>query len=201
MKGQLLKDLMNLKQQWKIYIGIIVIWAAVCIIDKSTSLIYAYMIIFILFIPISAMAYDERSKWERFALTMPTSRLDLVLSKYILAVICGAVSMAFSIIVGVITTGDLLQSAAGALTFLGIGIALVSLILPAIFKFGTEKGRIIMIAIIFIPTIIIMLIKEQIGAPSEKVISSITTFLPLAAVVLLAVSILVSKRIYEKKEF
>ena len=94
MKGLLLKDIINLKQQGKIYIFIIAIWFAIAITSRDGNFFGGVMTMFTVLVPISAAAYDDKAKWDRYALTMPISRWDLVLSKYLLALIC-AVTAAF----------------------------------------------------------------------------------------------------------
>ena len=38
-------------------------------------------------LPISALGYDERCKWERYALSMPLRKKDLFFSKLLLGVL------------------------------------------------------------------------------------------------------------------
>ena len=50
--------------------------------------------------PVTAFSFDEKAKWDKYALSMPVSRRDLVLSKYIFGlgfcVLAFAVNMVFN---------------------------------------------------------------------------------------------------------
>ena len=156
---------------------------------------------FTILVPISAAAYDDKAKWDRFALTMPISRWDLVLSKYLLALICSVVTAFLSEIVMVIITGDILSSLLQSAAYVMAGMFLVSLILPFIFKFGVEKARLIMMAVVLIPTVLITAISGMdISLPEWKEPEKIVWLFPVAAITILIVSVAVSKKIYDNKE-
>ena len=201
MKGLLLKDIINLKQQGKLYIFIIAIWLAIAIASRDGNFFGGVMTMFTILVPISAAAYDDKAKWDRFALTMPISRWDLVLSKYLLALICSVVTAFLSEIVMVIITGDILSSLLQSAAYVMAGMFLVSLILPFIFKFGVEKARLIMMAVVLIPTVLITAISGMdISLPEWKEPEKIVWLFPVAAITILSVSVAVSKKIYDNKE-
>ena len=100
-------------------------------------------------LPMTAIAYDERSKWNELAAMMPYSKFDLIFSKYLLGYICmfGAAVLAFvgQIIgknTGILVIDDnlnvLLFAIMGGLIFIAINT-------PILFKFGSEKGRFVFI--------------------------------------------------------
>ena len=201
MKGLLLKDIINLKQQGKIYIFIIAIWFAIAITSRDGNFFGGVMTMFTVLVPISAAAYDDKAKWDRYALTMPISRCDLVLSKYLLALICAVTAAFLSELVMVIMTGDVFGSLLRSALYIAAGMLLVSLILPFIFRFGVEKARLIMMAIVLIPTILITVISGMdISLPEWKDSEKTVWLFPIAAVIILVASVAVSKKIYDNKE-
>lgn len=202
MKGLLLKDILNLKQQAKIYLLIILVWMALAFTGSGASFFSGVIAMFSVLIPVSAIAYDEKAKWERYALTMPISRLDLVLSKYLLTFFCAAVGTVFAIVVSLTMTKDIKESFGTPLITMSIGIIFACVILPIIFRFGVEKGRMLMMVVLLTPMLSTMLLsKINISFPSEATIEKLLYFLPVIMLLVIIGSILISKRVYERKEF
>ncbi len=154
MKGLFLKDIINLKQQVKVYVFIIGIWLVVSLVNNNEAFFGGVMSIFAVLVPITAVAYDDKAKWDRYALTMPVSKTDMVLSKYLLAFFCSVAGALLSSLIGVIITKDLAGTLASSVTFISLGMIFASVVLPIIFKFGVEKGRVIMLGVVLIPTIL-----------------------------------------------
>jgi ABC-2 type transport system permease protein len=92
MKALLLKDCYTLMKQIKIYIIMIIIFAIIPGYSiSSIAMFYAAML------PITALAYDERSKWNSLAMMMPYSDESIVGSKYMLGYIAVAAASLLSI--------------------------------------------------------------------------------------------------------
>jgi ABC-type transport system involved in multi-copper enzyme maturation permease subunit len=85
MKGLLLKDLVNLKQQTKIYFIIIAVWLAIALTSKDGSFLGGMICVLSVMLPITTLSYDEKAKWDKYVLSMPIMRKQVVISKYILA--------------------------------------------------------------------------------------------------------------------
>jgi hypothetical protein len=181
MKGLFLKDIINLKQQAKIYLLIIAIWLAIGFSNKDSAFFGGVIAILTLMIPITALAYDEKAKWDRYALTMPVSKLDMVLAKYLLALAFAAAGALLSSAAGILITKNIVESLTLSLAFLSLGVIFASIVLPIIFKFGVEKGRILMLVVIMVPTLLTMLLPRlNLGAISENctIINSHPYFFP-----------------------
>lgn len=91
MKALLLKDFYVITKQLKIFIIAIIIMSI-----TSGSSLAMLSIFFGATIPLTAIAYDERSKWTDFAEMLPYTKLEIILSKYLLGYICifGAAALA-----------------------------------------------------------------------------------------------------------
>lgn len=205
MRGLILKDLYNLKKHSTIYIILLIFYLIIGISNENFSMFSSMMAIIAAILPITAMAYDEKSKWDRYALTMPVSRPDIVASKYILGLIflllAFLISMLFNIIIFKI---DFIESLLANSVSLSVGIVIISFIFPIMFKYGVEKGRLLMMLVLFAPTGIIVLL-SKIGLNPEvinkEIIEKLLYLFPILAIVLLILSYLVSLSIYRKKEF
>lgn len=201
MKGLLIKDLLNLKQIAKIYAAIIVVWAVLAYTADNSAFFGGVMMMLTVMVPLVSLSYDEKARWDRFALTMPLTRSSLVFVKYILMLICAAAGSALSLLIAVLISGDLQQSLINCLAFLSLGIIFASVILPFIFRFGVEKARLIMMIIVIIPTVL-GLIVSKLGFPEidDSLAENALSFAPLAAAVIWFVSLLISEAVYKRKE-
>lgn len=202
MRGLLIKDIINMKAQTKVLILLIVFQFFVALSIENTSMLGAIIAIMAALLPTTAMAYDEKAKWDRYALTMPITRRDLVLSKYILGIGFSVIAFIFNILLNVMlgyypVKEIFLLSAA----FLGAGLLFLTLVMPVMFKYGVEKGRVVMMILIFSPTAVAVLLKKvNIAPPSQAFLDQLVYVLPAVLVVLLGLSVLLSMRIYQKKE-
>jgi ABC-type transport system involved in multi-copper enzyme maturation permease subunit len=203
MAGLILKDILNLKKQAKVYLILVIFYFAIGVVNENSSMFSSMMTMVAVMIPITAMSYDERSKWDRYALTMPISRASIVVSRYLLGVIFLIIAYVLSILVNMVfsrlyTTENILINIAS----LSAGITIMSAIFPILFKFGVEKGRILMMLVLFVPIAFVAIAsKLGISMPDEETIKSFIYLSPIIAAVIFLVSIYISLSIYKKKEF
>lgn len=202
MGGLILKDLYGLKQQLKIYIIIAVVWLLIAVTTRDMSFFSGLVMMFTFLVPITSLAYDEKSRFDAYALTMPVKRSDIVLSKYLLSLICGAVCALAGFFVNVICMNDIFETTVVTLILLCVGIFFSSIVLPLLFRFGVEKGRTIMMAVLLLPVILTLLFsKFDVAIPENEFIKFSLLFVPVLTAVVFFVSFQISKKIYEKKEF
>lgn len=202
MGGLILKDLYGLKQQLKIYIIIAVVWLLIAVTTRDMSFFSGLVMMFTFLVPITSLAYDEKSRFDAYALTMPVKRSDIVLSKYLLSLICGAVCALAGFFVNVICMNDIFETAVVTLILLCVGIFFSSIVLPLLFRFSVEKGRTIMMAVLLLPVILALLFsKFDVAIPENEFIKYSLLFVPVITAVVFFVSFQISKKIYEKKEF
>ena len=157
-KGLITKDLLQLKSYRRTLIIFIVVFTMASVTQENkeaTSIMFSTLIplVFGMF-AIASFSYDELSKSDRFILTLPVSKKEVVFSKYILVVlftIIGAViGLAVSIISMIILnqTIDVLQIINISLLELLVISLIESFQIPCIYKWGPEKGRIQVFVII-----------------------------------------------------
>ena len=202
MKGLLLKDLMVLKQQSKIFLLVVALWLGLTVVNRDANFFGGVMMMLSVLVPVFAMAYDEKARWDRYVLTMPVSKKDLVYCKYIL-MLTGAVLGAFiSEIVSVVLTKDVRNSLMMTMVFLSLGVILASVILPIFFRFGVEKGRLIMFLFFMLPSVgAVILSRLGIKLPDAETIEKSIMLLPLAAIGAAVLSMWISAGIYSRKDF
>ncbi len=113
-----------------------------------------YAMMMALMIPLNAIAYDEKCKWDRYAAMLPYKVGQLVWSKYLLAylftLLAGGIIVLGGVLRGVITGSAVNWGETLEMTLmLGVSMLFVTALgLPALYRFGSEKGRFIMILIL-----------------------------------------------------
>lgn len=133
-----------------------------------------------------------------------------VLEKYVLHMIFSLLGVAAGTTVTVVANwfqgirfkGPLWQV---ALFGFGISMAVGCLFLPLLLKYGSEKARIILLGAVFIPIILIVALvylAEKTGAISTDEIAVVFQWgIPPVFIALLIISVLISQKIFEKKNF
>ena len=147
MIGLILKDLFTLTRQALMYIVFIAVFSLMPGYNMAS-----FAVIMACMMPMTALAYDERSHWDRLAASMPYTTAQLVLSKYLMGLILMLCSVALGIIAlplqrlvnPDVSLPELLGVSLGAL---GAGMLIQGVLLPVMFRFGTEKARLFMLVL------------------------------------------------------
>lgn len=214
-KGLLTKDLLLLKSYKKNFVLSIIIYSLLILFNaKSTDMIYIGSSMIMFLFSTYAMAtfnYDEKSKSDRYILTLPITKKEVILSKYILAIF----SLIIGSIIGIILSIGLSYISIRKLpnldylfsAVLGTLVALSfmqSIQIPCIYKYGAEKGRLqIYIIMMFI---VLLLGAGYMFLPQMDLsfIDKIDVFVPIILIIIILINYLVSykvaTKIYSKKE-
>ncbi|BCJ96682.1 membrane protein [Anaerocolumna cellulosilytica] len=211
MIGLIIKDLFNLKKYMKQFGFSCFIFILLAVNLKSPNYFMGMGILLALMMSINAMAYDENAHWDKYALTMPILRKDLVLSKYLLLLLSGVAGSLFTMVIAFILSVFLKLPITIELLAINVSLFFVmlvfsSVILPLIFKLGIEKARLIMAAVAVIPTIVILLIakaveKYNIPLPTESQLTIAAFAAPVVVLVIFFLSYNISLSIVSKKEY
>ncbi|MDO5558804.1 MAG: ABC-2 transporter permease [Oscillospiraceae bacterium] len=201
MKGLIIKDFYTLIKQMKIYICMIIIFSIIPGFSAfSFGVVYASMM------PITACAYDERSKWNTLAGMMPYKVSDIVLSKYMLGYIfigaCTVLGLLSSFIMETIknTSVSGFENISALLGVMSIALIMVAVNMPAMFRFGVEKGRFVMMVIIAIGVSAAYFTDSLSKLGNQKINqTAVSLLVVLAAVVFNVLSVMLSITIYRKR--
>lgn len=209
MKGLILKDLYLLKKYCRGFLIVIAAFLAAMMFSNSQNegLFYSlYPCIFCSMVPITLLVYDERSRWNQYSAVMPYTKVQLVSSKYIIGLIVQAAVIpliAALQAVSMVRRGEFVFGDYMTMLFTDIVISFIipSVCLPLVFKYGTEKGRIIyfiIVAVLSSAVTAVNLIKIE-----KQVTISFSGFMPfivLAAVGIYVLSWYLSIVFYKKRE-
>lgn len=113
---------------------------------RSLGCTYAMMLA--LMIPLNAIAYDEKCKWDRYAAMLPYRAGQIVASKYLLAYLLTLLGGAIIVASAAIQRADWRETLEMTLTLAVSMLFVTALGLPALYRFGAEKGRYVMILVL-----------------------------------------------------
>lgn len=203
MKGLILKDLLNLRKQARVILLFIGLYFVMGVINQNGDSFGGVVALLFAMLAVTALAYDERAGWDKYALTMPVSRQDLVISKYVLGVLLSFTGFVINLVFQVLfVKAAFLDGLLLSLALFGVGLFFLAVMLPINFRWGVEKGRILMMIVLFGPTILITLLPRLgVPLPEGQILQSLVYFLPVVVIALFALSVWVSLGIYKKKEF
>ena len=199
MKGLLYKDWKMLQKMGRMYLLIILIFS---VVPQFTRMGFAMAYAAIL--PYSIIAYDEQSKWTHLAIMMPYTDTQLVLSKYIfswlamlLVMMISAVSRTAEYFIKGQTV--LLTEYQEIIIFTAASSLFSTIVLPLVFRFGVERGRLMFIPVIIGGVIGVVVGGERI-APYLRTVSLWTAVLIaiLLAVAANLASICISRKLFRR---
>lgn len=192
MKALIQKDFYVIWKQMRIFVVIILLLS---IVNSAFNIVF--LVVWCSMLPYTAMAYDERSHWNQLAAMMPYSKRDVVLSKYVLGWLCmaaaGLLCLAARMVLGHFLEGEV--DASIVLTSLCLGVISLDITLPAVMRFGVERGRMIFMVVIFGAALGAGFVLDAVDIPSIPL--PVMALLPLAAVAATAVSIPLSMKLYQ----
>lgn len=217
MKGFLVKDFLILRNQWRTLV-IILLCALFMSFTFEPTVVVSYMTLLSGLQALSTITYDELNRGFGFLMTLPASRKEYVWEKYLLSVIwtlfCMVLGVIFCLVITVTTNNSTLSAVISDIPAVCIVIlCMVSLILsvmiPIRLKYGAEKGRIVMYfmfaltgAAVFLLMKFTGITPEIIGEKLSRVSGTlIASVVAISIIIMLAISLKISERIMEKKEF
>lgn len=211
-KGLLLKDFYNMKKTlWMMLVFLVVMGAL--FFGQSEVFFGGIAVLVLTMMTVTTMSYDHMAKWDSFAMTMPVTRRQLVAEKYLFLLMMAAAGGILALLLDGVRFFLLTRDAAGVTTSLlttllivSAGILYGSVLLPLVFRFGTEKARLILL-LSFLTLFLLGLAAKSLvavsGIPAETiytVLDRVIYLLPLVAVIGLILSYLISAHLFSKKE-
>lgn len=214
MRGFILKDIYTTLKNAKTLLIFVFVFACLAISSSGDmSFASGYLMIMMAILPITSFSYDAASKWDIYAVSTPVSRKKIVLSKYVFLLILLTFATVFLIAmcgIGMLIWKGNFQGEESLWSillcgFIGMTIALI--LLPITFKFGPEKSRFILMALVIIPIITFSLARyylKSIVLPDFSWILNNLYIIPialiLAAIIFFFISYNISCAIYKRKD-
>ena len=210
MNSLILKDFISLKSYSKTLAIIIGFFTIITFTNDEPSFLSGMIILIMSMLPITSFSYDQHAKWDLFSQTLPVSRKQLVMSKYVLGIISIVAGAILAILLNVAVL--LVKSLEVDIWYLILANSLIALVallylsilIPLVYKFGVEKSRLLTIVVLAIPSVLaIVLSKAGVSIPVlDEITPAIVVAIGLVFVVcVMLISYVISVRIYMKKDF
>lgn len=211
MLGLMKKDLYLLKASLKARSMILVMLVIYFVAIGSGDSIFTFIPTYIVFMSmLSTFSYDEYNQFDAFAVSLPNGRKNVVRAKYVVTLLISAITALLTVLISGVAglifgrgleLSGLLESFIGAMCAL---LILQALFYPLIFKFGINKGRVMVFVLAMAVGALIFLLSQMNGLP--KIDAGIldryfAVLMPLLLLALMGLSYLISQRIYGKKQF
>lgn len=203
-----MKDLELLKVNIKTYFIVFAVGIIYLFVQTDGSIFFiSYMIFVSLSVTVGTISYDSYHHGMNFLMTLPFTRKEYVISKYLTA--AGILSMIPGLLKAqsVSTRKEFLISTGAVMICAGIFLAIL---LPMRLKYEIEKSRILMVALIAVIFLLAAGGKKALelckGSATLHLLNTFAGWQIAAAmivvmVVCMAVSVKVSEGIMERKEF
>ncbi len=206
MKGLLLKDWYALWSYLRVFLIIELGFVATSFFSDANAFLLLYPCILSGMLSMTLIAYEEKEKWNIYALTLPYSKAQLVSSKYLISLLLGLSVVALSalsqflamIIDSAVSFSQILSQI--SLT-LPLSLVPTAFLLPFIYKFGAEKGRIAYYVVIGAFCAVLGGLGAFQGQPITLPDGNLMNVLViLASLLVYALSWVLSVKFYEKRE-
>lgn len=153
MKALLLKDFYMMTKYCRSYLLILVAFFAASFFNNDNLFFLFYPCILCGMIPINLLSYDERSGWLRYSGTLPYKKSQIVGSKYLLSILLEVALLLLTAAVhaikmNVVGTFDWQEYLFTMLLACIAAFLVCPINMPLMFKFGTEKGRVLYLVMI-----------------------------------------------------
>lgn len=162
----------------------------------------------------NTFVYDAQNNWDAYAISLPNGRKNVVNSKYLstlilMLVLCVIVTI-FSIIISYANTGSVAFLETFYIMFYSAlaTMLVIAVMFSVIFKFGVEKGRVIIFSLIFLASFIITIalnVATNIFTSSNVFTDFISKYyailIPLVCIGIFIISYFISLKLYSKREF
>ena len=215
MKGLIIKDLSYVLKDIKLYAVMIILYTLIFSVSGfDAAQLSGVFIILSFIITINSFSFDDYNNWNKYALTMPIDRKDIVYSKYIYGILGVVVIMAalgfIDLIANLIKNKNVeLDVLFSMLLISSFVIIAISIIYPILFKMGAERARIFMIIVLLLPTIIILgiaklfphVLTNLVNILENMNLTTIGIGYGIVVLLILLISIVTSIKIIEAKEF
>ena len=143
------KDVFVMDKQMRVLVLLALLFN---LIPSASSLGATYAMMIALMLPMSTISYDERCKWDRYVAMLPWTPRQIVGSKYVLSYTTMALGAALIVLGNFARTlysegADWGETGALIALYLVLIGLITAVTYPLLYRFGSEKGRLLLVAI------------------------------------------------------
>ncbi|MDD2971943.1 MAG: ABC-2 transporter permease [Lachnospiraceae bacterium] len=205
MKGLLINNFYSSIGNIKLFLTIVLAVAAIVLVTGNPTAQELFVYITITALSINAVVSSRKdaiSNWNKFEITMPVRRTDIIKSKYLSYIFWLGVGTGLALAVTMVT---MLVHGIGndiySMFALGIGISLFvgALFFPIAYLVGTDKSETVLIISVLVAITLAVLILNVLNQFISYFIVRMAAFITIY-ILFFAFSYVITLRIYAKKE-
>lgn len=216
MKGLFFKDWRLMGRQVKFMLLFILVFLVIfsATVDDVQFLSGLYTMIFV-FLSINCFAYDEMCQFDKFVACTPMPLSKVVLTRYLSALSAGGAGVLLigcvQSVILLIKKGEpasIVSNLLLLLVYFGVAVLMMSIMFPLLYKFGTNRSRLIMLLVFAVPVLLFMAATRLLPADTlsnltlpESFLRTLPFFLVAILLLILWLSISISIRICQHKEY
>lgn len=205
MKALMLKDFYMIKKYCRSYLLVLAVFSAVSVFDPTwLPSAMSLLCVMAAMLPVTLMAYDERSHWNEYCAALPYGNGAFVSSKYVLCLICQLAVAAVFLLIRIIGGGaDMTEFLISSFLAICCSCVFAAITLPLVLWLGVEKGRVlyyVFIVIGFAASGALKSLSISEKADIRAVFDILAAVLPILAAAAFIASWAISVIIYGKKE-
>ena len=208
MKGLLQKDfylMRTLARSYAFILGVFFLISLTGVYDGT--FLCTFLVLMCVMIPANTFSYDEQAKWDKYAVSLPAGRPGVVRAKYLFTLLVSLAALALAALLQALLfflgrAGTLLEAELSAVAPAGFGILMTAILLPLLFRFGSQRGRLYLVLVVAVLTGgtvggAMVLSEAGLGA---SILLTLLAAAPLVGLVALVPSYFLSLRIYREKD-
>lgn len=218
MRAMMYADWMNFRQSIRSMLFILVVFAFAAFAWSGPMFFIMIVAMLSIMLPATLCASDQAYGWDKLSLSLPILRHEVVRSKYLMGLLVNLTLLVLAVAMTVVYSlvdpstsmvENMLSLFGGEL----ISLLLMGLMFAVTFKFGVEKSRYILIAVVWIPILamagivkfgiipgIVDTIKQGVNQIETAPIGLPMVVALFACLAIYAVCYAVSVHTYQKKE-
>lgn len=160
MKGLLQKDfylMRTLARSYAFILGVFFLLSLTGVYDGT--FLCTFLVLMCVMIPANTFSYDEQAKWDKYAASLPAGRPGVVRAKYLFTLLVSLAALALAALLqallfflGRAGTATLLEAELSAVAPAGFGILMTAILLPLLFRFGSQRGRLYLVLVVAVLT-------------------------------------------------
>ena len=218
MTGLILKDFLILRKTLRTYLLFLIVYVGLAFTGVwSSGFVGGFVAIMVSVLPMNVFAYDKQAKWDTYGLALPVGRTKTVAARYLCVLILCLFTVVLEGVVGAVlfaagkleSFGEYLVTGA----VLGLFAVLINAVmLPFLYAFGPDRARVALIGVMGVAfaavAALLMVVSrgnalawlESLGEPTPAQLAAIPVIAALAGLALLALSFLLSRHFYGRKD-
>mgnify|MGYP001860355985 FL=1 len=217
MKGLILKDLLILKNQMRNILIVILGFILLSIWMENYFYIAFIIPFYIIMLVISTFSYDDLNNSNTYIVALPYDRKTIVKARYVLSLISIITAFLIGLILSLVipmfnSDMDFMSTFASCTATILSVILVIALLMPFFYKFGVQKGRMILFIAIMGISLLIGIILSLFENSNLKIAQFFSNLQQMNYIMLIAIAIIImllilyisyvfSCKIYKNKEF